>query len=154
MEILVPHHRKNPNQMVDSMYWGVSRGGLTIKVTKAVSDDQNHIITTREYSRDPLPKRGEGGQIGILILGGMATTLDEVEDILAMRREKKFVPRRSKSEIVEMCRLLQQKRNDRIKYLRKNPSEAPKKRKVVLHLPVGVKMVNTPVEGLQVAVRG
>ena len=155
MEILTKHTARNPNQMVHSMYWGVTRGGLAVKVTKAVSEDQNHIVTTREYSRDAVPGRGQSGNIGILILGGMETTLDEVEDILAARREKKFVQRRSNSEIVQMCRYVQERRNDRIKHLRKNPSERPVvKKKNILFLPKGVKFVNTSEPGLQLAVRG
>ena len=70
-------------------------------------------------------------------------------------REKKFVPKRKPGDIVKMCRMVAERRNERIKYWRKNPSEAPKRRpKPVLHLPVGVRMVDTSVPGMRIAMRG
>ena len=113
------------------------------------SADGNHMEATRVYGAG-LP-RGEGGQIATLILGGMEATLDEVEDILAAKREKKWVPRRGPAEISDMCRLLQERRNEQIMHLRKNPSEAPKVAKRPFYLPVGVRMVPTSVPGFRVA---
>ena len=81
----------------------------------------------------------------------METTLDEMEDILEAKKQKKWVPRKSQSEIVDMCRYLVEQRNDKIRHFRKNPSEAPKPRpRARLHLPVSCRMIDTPEPGLRI----
>lgn len=154
--ILVPRFRRNPNAKVDSLYYGVSPNGGMGMVTRVIkpSADQNHMEVT-QTAGGPGLRRGESGLAGILVLGGMETTLDEMEYILTARREKKFVPRRGPGEIAQMCRLVAEKRNDQILAqriaLRKNPSERlPKKPRVRLHLPVGVRYAQTNVPGLRV----
>lgn len=87
------------------------------------------------------------------MLGGLVTTLDEMEYIIAAKREKKFVPRRSGGEIVEMCRMLVERRNEQIMEARKRVAVLPKKRSVRLHLPVGCRYVGTTVPGLKVLAR-
>jgi len=148
-----PKHRRNPNAMVHSLYYGVAPGGTTVTrlVKKSVTEDR--MAATRSYESGLA--RGEGGNIATLILGGMETTLDEIEDILAAKQEKKWVPRKTGAEISNMCRYLLDQRNERIKHLRKNPSEIPKsKPKPVLHLPVGYRWAPTAEPGLQIAARG
>ena len=87
------------------------------------------------------------------MLGGLETTLDEMEYILEARKQKKFVPQRTGGEIAQMCQLLHERRNEAIKYFRKNPSEAPKKKSVRLHLPVGCRLVPTSEPGLKIVAR-
>lgn len=152
MEILTNKYKYNPNAMVDSIYQGVSPNGMTVTTVKKPSADGSRMETTRTYGK-PMP-RGESGQAAVLILGGMETTLDEMHDILEAHQQKKFVPRKSQSEIVEMCRFLIEQRNERVRYLRKNPSEKPKKTTTRrLFLPVGYKYVPTAIPGLQVTVK-
>jgi len=150
VEHFTPKYRRDPNALVESLYYGVSPGGQT--VTKLVKPGLNDSMeASRTY--EPGLQRGEGGQIGILILGGMETTLDEVEYILEARKQKKFVPRRNNKEIADMCHLLLERRNDTIRYYRKNPSEAPKPKTVRLHLPVGCRWMPTSEPGLQLVAR-
>lgn len=151
MEILTQRYKRRPNEKIESLYFGVAPGGRTVTSIVKPSEDGNHMEATRVYG--PGLPRGEGGQIATLILGGMEVTLAEIEDILAAKREKKFVPRRSPGEIVDMCRQLQERRNEQIIHLRKNPSEAPKRARIPFYLPVGVKMVPTSVPGLRIAAR-
>lgn len=152
MDFFTPKYKRDPNAKVESLYWGVSNGGgsVTRLVKPSVSGDR--MAATRTPGLRILD-RGESGCAGILILGGMETTLDEMEYILEARKQKPFVQRRSGKEIADMCRLVIERRNEMIKYLRKNPSELsnlPKKRKVRLHLPVGLRYVPTAVPGLKV----
>lgn len=108
--------------------------------------------TTRIYGAG-LP-RGQGGLIGVLVLGGMETSLDEMEYIAEARREKKFVPQRDPSDIVNMTRLVLERRNDLIRHFRKNPSEAPKlKPRRGLYLPRGYRLVPTKEPGLKIVAR-
>ena len=156
MEILVPKFRPNPNEMVASVYSGVAPGGRTVTSITKVSADRNHMETTRVYG--PGLPRGQGGRIGVLVLGGMLTTLDEMEYILAAKQEKQFAPKRTPSDIMGMCRLIAERRNEQVEAARKhalaNPSEMPRKRRTVrLHLPVGVRYVGTNVPGLKVLAR-
>jgi hypothetical protein len=152
LEIIVPKFQRNPNEMVSSIYSGVAPGGRTVTSITKVAADKNHMETTRIYGAG-LP-RGQGGQIGVLVLGGMVTTLDEMEYIIAAKREKKFVPRRNGGEIADMCRLLTERRNEQIMEARKRTvAFPPKKRQVRLHLPVGCKYVGTGVPGLKVLAR-
>lgn len=148
-----PKYRKDPNAMVQSLYRGVSRSGqIETRIVKPDADG-NHLEVTRTYESG-LP-RGQGGIIGNLILGGMVTTQAEMEDILAEKQEKKWVPKNTNSQIVKNIRELQAARNDRIEHLRKHPSEAPAvKKKNVLFLPVGVKWANTQIPGFQIATKG
>lgn len=151
MDWFAPKYRRDPNEMVHSLYYGVGAGATTLTRTVKKSRDGDHMEDTRIYG--PGLARGEGGQIGILILGGMETTLDEMEYLLEAKKQKKFVPRKDGKEIADMCRLLMERRNERIKYFRKNPSEIPKKKTVRLHLPVGVRYVNTSEPGLKILAR-
>lgn len=140
--------------MVHSAYVGVAGGHTTVTRITAVNKDADRMDSTRTYGVG-IP-RGQGGKIATLVLGGMETTLDEIEYILEGVKEKKFVPQRKPQDIVKMCRMLAERRNDAIKHFRKNPSEAPKikTRPKHLYLPVGVRMVQTSEPGLKIAVRG
>ena len=150
MQILLQNHKDNPNQMVHSIYSGVSRYGGTVTAITKPSADRKYMETTRIYG--PALPRGQGGMIGVLVLGGMETTLAEVRDIIAARQAKKFVPKRNVSEITQMCRLVADRRNELIMEARKRAGPKPKK-KVVLHLPVGFRYVNTSEPGLRVLAR-
>jgi hypothetical protein len=154
MQILTQNFKRNPNELVSSMYSGVAQGNRTVTTIVKPSLDRNRMETTRVYG--PAIPRGQGGRIGVLVLGGMETTLDEVQDILEAHRQQKFVPQRNNSEIAQMCRMVADKRNELIMAARRkvkgNPSEAPKKR-VGLFLPKGFKYVRTSEPGLKVAVR-
>ena len=154
MEIIVPKHRRDPNQMVSTVYVGVAPGNRTVTTVVRPSLDHNHMEATSTYG-EGLP-RGVGGQIGILVIGGMVTTLDEMEYIIEAKKEKKFVPKHTPGEITAMCRLVTERRNEQIREARKlvqrNPSTGPKRR-VRLHLPVGFRYVQGPVPGLEVLAR-
>lgn len=152
MDFFTPKYRRNPNAKVYSLYSGVASGTRTI--TRVVMKDPlaDRLAATSNYG--PGLPRGQSGEIAVLVIGGMETTLDEMEYILEARKQKRFVPRKTGGEIAEMCRLVAERRNDAIRYYRTNPSEMPKpKRKVVLHLPVGYRMMQTTEPGLQVRVR-
>ena len=152
MEYFAPKYRRDPNAMVESLYYGVASNGQIVTSLVKKSVDGDRMETTQTY--EPGLKRGEGGQIAVFIMGGMETTLDEMEYILEAKRQKKFVPQRPNTEIADMCRVLMERRNDAIKYFKKNPSEAPKPKKTVrLYLPVGCRWADTPVPGLQIAAR-
>lgn len=154
MEILAPKYRRNPNAMVHSAYLGVAPGMRTVtRITKL--DRAADAITTSSAYGAGIP-RGAGGRIATIILAGMETTLDEVEYMLEGIKEKKFVPQRKPSDIAKMCQMVAERRNERIKYLRRNPSEAPRprhKRGPVLHLPVGYRMAKTSEPGFEIAVK-
>ena len=155
MNILVPKYRRNPNEKIESLYYGVAPGNQTVTSIVRRSADGNRMEAVRTYGAG-LP-RGVGGQIGVLVLGGMETTLDEMEYILEARRQKKFQPRRSVGDIMAMCRLVAERRNELIeagrKHLKGNPSDTPHRPKRVLYLPVGFRMVATNVPGLKVLAR-
>lgn len=148
MDFFVPKYRRDPNEKVESLYYGVGSGHTTVTQLLKKARDADQMEVTRNHETGLA--RGEGGRIGVLIIGGMETTLDEMEYILESKKQEKWVPRKSGKDIADMCRLLLERRNDRIKYLRKNPSEAPKKKTVRLHLPVGYHMVDTPEPGLRI----
>lgn len=156
METFTPKYRRNPNEKIHSIYAGVAPGHQTIVSVVKPSLDRNRMEATREYG--PGIPRGQGGRIGILVLGGMETTLDEMEYLIEAKQNKKFVPQRKSGEIASMCRLLLERRNEQIearrKYLKANPSEAPKKKRTIrLHLPVGFRYVGTNEPGLRVLAR-
>ena len=156
MDILTSNFKRDGNAKVQSLYAGVALGGRTVTTIVKPSADGNRMEATKVYGPGLAP--GQGGRIAVLVLGGMETTLDEMEYIIAAKREQKFVPRRTGGEIAEMCRLLQMRRNEQIeaqrKHLAGNPSEAPKKKRTVrLHLPVGYRMAKTGVEGLRILAR-
>ena len=146
MDFLVPKFRRDGNAKIDSLYYGVAPGGMTVTAIAKPSLDGSRKEVTRSYESGGLAP-GQGGRIGILILGGMETTLDEVEYILEAKKQKPFVPRRSSGEIASMCYELLERRNSLIRHYQKNPSEAPKKT-ARLYLPVRVRQVKTPVSGL------
>lgn len=155
VEILVPKYRRNPNEKVYSIYSGVAPGNRTVTTVIKPSADRNHLEATREYGAG-LP-RGQGGRIAVLVLGGLETTLDEMQYIIEAKQQQKFKPKRKNREIADMCRLLLERRNERIEQARKffkaNPSEKPRKRTVRLHLPVGYKYVPTAEPGLNILAR-
>ena len=157
MEILAPKYRRNPNEKVEALYVGVASGNRTVVALTKPSLDHNRMETTKAYG--PGLRRGEGGRIGVLVLGGMETTLDEMEYLVQAKEAKQFTPQRKSGEIAAMCRLLLIRRNEQIearrKYLKGNPSEMPKRKKrtVRIHLPVGFRFVNTNEPGLEMAVR-
>ena len=147
MDWFHPKYRRNPNEKIHSMYSGVANGARTVTSVVRVAQDGNHLQTDRSFG--PLYGRGQGGLIGVFVLGGLETTLDEMEYIIQARKEKKYVPQRTSGEVADMCRLLNERRNETIKYFRKNPSEAPKKNKVRRYLPAGCRLVPTSEPGLQ-----
>ena len=155
MEILTNNYRRDGNALVQSLYAGVSQGGATVTRIVKPALDGNHMATTRTYG--PGLPRGEGGRVAVLVIGGMETTLDEMEYILQAKQDKKFVPKKNSGDIAEMCRLVAERRNEQITaqrvYFRANPSERPRKRTVRLHLPVGYKMAPTSEPGLNIRVR-
>ena len=152
MEHFTPKYRRNPNAKVYSLYQGVANGGRTVTRAIMKSPVADKLATTDTYGRG-IP-RGQGGQIAVLVIGGMETTLDEMEYILEARLQKKFVPQRTGGEVAQMCRLLMERRNNTIRHYRKNPSEAPKKKRTVtLHLPVGFRYVSSSEPGLKVLAR-
>ena len=148
MEHFTPKFRYDPNAKVDSVYYGVAHGGRLVTSVVKKHPVADRMETTRAY--EPGLARGQGGRGAVLILGGMETTLDEMEYLLQRQKEKPFVPRRGGKEIADMCRALTERRNDRIKYFRANPSEKPKKQPVRLHLPVGFRWMPTPEPGFQI----
>lgn len=152
MEHFTPKYRRNPNEKIHSLYTGIVSGNRTVTKVVRVSQDQNRLEAERTYG--PSLPRGESGRIGVFVIGGLETTLDEMEYILEAKRQKPFVQRRSGGEIADMCRTLIERRNGMIKYFRKNPSEAPKKKRTArLYLPSGYRYVPTSEPGLQVLAR-
>ena len=150
MEILTNNYKRNPNEKVHSLYQGVSTlGGSVVALTKKhpTEDKMQRIITPTDGLA-----RGQGGLAAVLVLGGMETTLDEMEYILEARRQKKWTPTKTGGEISQMCQLVAERRNEQIKHYRKNPSEAPKVRKRGLYLPRGYRMEKTDTPGLKVRV--
>ena len=154
MEILAPKYRPDPNEKVYSLYQGVASGGGTVTVTIKKSRTEDKLEATRTYGPRQV-ERGQGGQIAVLVIGGMETSLDEMQYILEARKQKTFVTKRTGGEVAQMCQMLRERRNDTIRYYRKNPSEAPKpkKRTVKLHLPVGFRLMDTSEPGFQVVAR-
>ena len=152
MDFFAPKYRRDPNELVDSLYVGVSPGGTTVTAIRKVSEDHNSMETTRVYG--PGIPRGQGGQIATLILGGMETTLDEMEYIAEAKAQKKFIPRNTPGDIVDMCRLLLERRNERIREQRRHGVTAVPRPKKTLYLPVGCRMATTSEPGLKVLVRG
>lgn len=150
MDFFTPKWRRDPDAMVQSLYSGVSNGGTVTSVTQ-VHPTEDRLMTTRQAG--PMMPRGQSGLAGVFIMGGLVTPLAEMEEILQARREKRFVPQRKPGEIVRLCMNLNELRNDAIKYFRKNPSEAPKKRRVRLYLPSGYRMADTAERGFRVRVR-
>lgn len=156
MDILTNRFKRNPNEKIHSLYHGVTSGGLTVTTIVRPSVDKQRMEATKVYG--PGMKRGQGGHVAVLVIGGMETTLDEMEYILQAKRAKGFTPRRKSGEIADMCRLLIERRNEQIEAARKlvagNPSMAPKKKRTVrLHLPVGFRYVQSKEPGLKVLMR-
>jgi len=150
-EWFAPKYRRDPNAMVHSLYHGVAGNNKIVTRIIKPDADGNRMEATRVY--EPGLERGQGGNIATLIIGGMETTLDEMEDILAAKKDQKWVPRRSNSDIAEMCRHLMEMRNEKILEARKNPSTHKQPPKPAFYLPVGVRMVDTPIPGLKIVSR-
>jgi hypothetical protein len=155
VEIVTTNYRRNPNEKVESLYVGVASGHRTVTAIVKPSLDRNRMEATKVYG--PGIPRGVGGRIGVLVLGGMETTLDEMEYLVAAKQAKKFVPKRGEGEIVAMGRVLLERRNEEIearrKYLKANPSEMPKKRTARLYLPAGFRYMATSEPGLKILAR-
>ena len=153
MDFFSPKFRPDPNEKVLSLYRGIAPGGGT--VTSLVRRSRTEDRMDKTSVRGPRElERGESGLAGVLVIGGMETTLAEVQYILEERRQRPFVQQRSCGEIAEMCAILRERRNRTIRYYRKNPSEAPKpKKKVRLYLPVGIRYMPTSEPGLKVLAR-
>lgn len=153
MDILTDNYKRDPNAKVHSMYFGVSPLGGTVTTIVKKHPTEDRLETTRVFGA-PM-ERGTGGRAAVLILGGMETTLDEMEDILAAAKAKKFTPKRSSGEIAAMCDYLRERRNEAIREARKNqPAAKPKKRTIKFYLPVGYRMAETGVPGLRLTVKG
>ena len=158
MEFLIPKYRYDPNEKVVSLYSGIAQGNRTVTTVVKPSLDRNHLEATRTYESAMPLQRGESGRAAVLVIGGLETTLDEMRFLLEEGQRKPYVVRRRPQEIAEMCRLVIEQRNDRIKYLRKNPSETrnlpkPKQHRVRLHLPVGFRYQKTSEPGLEILAR-
>ena len=155
MEILAPKYRRNPNELVHSLYQGVSSlvgGQANVIVKKHPTEDRmQRTITPASGGL----QRGQGGMAAVLVLGGMETTLAEMEYILEARQSKKFVPKRTSGDVAEMCRLVADRRNEEFMAARKLPQVAstPKPRRRGLYLPRGFRMVPTSEPGLKIRVR-
>lgn len=153
MEILTNRYKRDPNAMVHTAYVGVAPGMRTVTRITQVDKAGDRLATSHLYG--PGIPRGAGGRVATIILAGMETTLDEVQYMLEGIREKKFVPERKPSDISKMCQMVAERRNERIKHLRKNPSEAsnlPKPRRRGLYLPKGYRMVQTREPGFKIAI--
>src|SRR3990167_2063996 len=153
MDILTNNFKRDGNAKVQALYWGVSPLGGTVTTILKKHPTEDRLETTRVFG--PTIERGTGGRAAVLVLGGMETTLDEMEDILAMARAKKFKPKRTQGEIAAMCEHLRERRNEAIWEARKTaPAEPKKKRTIKLYLPVGYRMEETGVPGLRMSVKG
>jgi len=120
MDWFAPKYRRDPNAPVRSAYVGLTHGRkMVTKITKA--DPEGRMVT--EVIEEPHLQPGEGGFVGHLIIGGMETSLAEIEYLIEAKKEKKFVPRKSNKEVADMCRALMERRNDAIRHYRVNPSE-------------------------------
>ena len=152
MQVLVPKFRRDPNEMVSAIYSGVASGNRTVTTIRKRHPLEDRMESVRVFG--PALPRGQGGRVAVLVLGGMETTLDEMEYIVAAKQAQKFVPQRGASEISQMCRLLADRRNEQIMDARKRAPAAPRpKRRVRLHLPVGFRYVGAGVPGLKVLAR-
>ena len=153
MEHFSPKFRRDPNAKVQALYSGVASGGRTMTSTIMRSPVADRMESSRSYG--PCIPRGGGGRCAVIIIGGMETTLDEVEYILEAKRQKLFKPQRSQGEISHMCQLVMERRNEAIRHFRRNPSEAPKpkKRTARIYLPSGYQYRPTTVPGLKVLAR-
>ena len=155
MDILTNTYKADPNAKVHSLYQGVAPGNRTVTTLVKPSRDGQRLEATKQYG--PMMERSAGGRAAILVLGGMETTLAEMQYILEAKKAKVFVPKRAPGDIVAMCRLVQERRNELIesrrKFLKANPSDAPKKRRIRMYLPVGYRFVPTTVPGFQVLAR-
>lgn len=147
-----PKYREDPNAKVHSAYVGVAQGGGMVTRITTVSQERDRLESTKSYG--PGIPRGQGGMIATLILGGMVTTLDEIKEAIEAVREQKFQPERTPGDIAAMCRKLMERKIERTKYLRKNPSETPRPQsRPGLFLPRGYRMVPTTEPGFSVRVR-
>lgn len=153
MDWFAPRFRRDPNEKVDSIYIGVASGNRTITSIRKRSRTADAMETSL-LEEGPMMPRAQGGQIGTLILGGMETSLDEMEELLQATREERFVPERTPGDIVRMCEYLADWRNERIKHLRRNPSERLRQRRPGLYLPLGYRLAPTNEPGMRITVRG
>ena len=153
MDYFAPKFRRDPNAKVQALYSGVVSGGRTMTSTIMRSPVADRLEASRSYG--PGMPRGEGGRCAVLVIGGMETTLDEVEYILEAKKQKPFKSQRGQGEIAHMCQLVMERRNDTIRHFRKNPSEAPKPKKKTarIYLPSGYRYMPTSVPGLKVLAR-
>lgn len=159
MEFSVPKYQYNPNEKVQLAYAGVSSGNRTVTTIRKPSFDRNRMEDHKTYG--PMLPRMQGGLIATIFIGGMETTMAEMQYLIEGSRERKFTPERTSGQIADMCHTLQQKRNEEIKRLRKNPSEIrnlppPPARHGLrrgLFLPRGYQMVPTSEPGMKIRMR-
>ena len=151
METYTPKYKRDGNAKVHSLYFGVSPLGGTVTTLVKKHPTEDRLEKTRIFGATM--ERGAGGRAAVLVIGGMETTLDEMEDILAAAKAKKFKPKRTNGEIAAMCEELRQRRNEAILQARKTAPAKPK-RKIRLYLPVGYRMAETGVQGLRMRVKG
>lgn len=157
MEFLAPKYRRDPNEMIDTIYHGVVPGGRTVTAIRRVSEDRNHMVTDKQYG--PGIPAQQGGRVGVFIMGGLETTLDEMTDLLNERRNEPMQVQKQPWEVAKMCHDLMAKRNQIIEDQRKlqarNPSMRPRRlpTRPVLHLPSGFRMKETSEPGLKVLAR-
>jgi len=153
MDYFAPKFRSDPNEKVYSLYRGIAPGGGTVTTLIKKSRTEDKLEKTKAFGPRELG-RGESGRAAILVIGGMETSLAEVQYILETKRQKPFVQRRSSGEIAQMCAMLRERRNNTIRYYQKNPSEAPKpKKRARLYLPVGLRYAPTSEPGLSILAR-
>src|SRR3990167_7558929 len=153
MDILTQTYKRDGNAKVHSLYFGVSPLGGTVTTIVKKHPTEDRLEKTRVFG--PPMERGAGGRAMVLVLGGMETTLDEIEDILAMAKAKPFKPQRTSGEIAAMCEYLRERRNEAIREAQKTaPAEPKKKRTINLSLRVGSRRAKTGVPGLRMRVKG
>ena len=137
--------------MVQSIFQGAGPGGSTVTRVVKKSPDGDYLEGTQSFGTGL--GRGVGGLAGIVVMGGMVTTLDEMEYIAEARRQKTWVPRHSNNEIAKMCQHSGERHNEAVMEARKRNPNPPKKKKVTLFLPVGYRMAETSEPGLKILAR-
>lgn len=148
MEHFTPKYRRDPNEMVHSIFQGPGPGGSTVTRIVKKSPDGDYLEATQSYGTGL--ERGVGGLAAIVVMGGMVTTRDEMEYIAEARRQKTWVPKRTNNEIAKMCQHSGERHNEAVMEARKRNPNPPKKKPVTLYLPVGYRMAETSEPGLKI----
>ncbi len=134
--------------MIHSVYQGPGPGGSTVTRVVKKSPDGDYLEATQSFETGL--ERGQGGLAAVLVLGGRVTTLDEMQYILEVRRNKTWIPKRTNNEVAEMCQHLGERHNEAVMEARKRNPNPPKKKPVTLYLPVGYRMAETSEPGLKI----